>query len=269
MDLKKLKNVDDIISTLRGEKGCPWDRKQTPRNIAVYLIEEAHELMAAIESGDPAAVCEELGDVLFQVLFIGRMYQEQGLFDMESAASAIAEKMIRRHPHVFGDSFLETADQVRQQWHEIKMAEKKNTRASSLLDAVPDSLPALMRAYRISERAVRAGFDWDNILGVMEKVEEEWDEFKAEIGGTGDDTGSKDKVSDEFGDILFTLVNVARFARIHPETALAGSTQKFEQRFRRMEQAALSTGRTLDQVPRDEMERLWDEAKQYIDRTQK
>jgi MazG family protein len=263
---KPLETLDGIITSLRGENGCPWDRKQTPESIGVYLIEEAHELLEAIESSDPEEICEELGDVLFQVLFIAKFFEEKGLFSIESAARKSAEKMIRRHPHVFGEVAITEAEAVRQQWHEIKKQEKKNLSAQrSILDSVPRNMPALMRAYRISERAARTGFDWDDITGVMGKVEEEWSELKSEMDRNGNDGAAaekqQEKIALEFGDVLFTLVNVARFARIHPETALTRSTRKFEERFHHLEQTAQASGRDIDSVPREEKEQLWQEAK--------
>ncbi|WP_373500281.1 nucleoside triphosphate pyrophosphohydrolase [Desulfococcus sp.] len=269
MDRNPIQALDRIIASLRGENGCPWDKKQTPGSIGLYLIEEAHELLDAIESADPEDICEELGDVLFQVLFIARLFEEKGLFSIEAAARKSAEKMIRRHPHVFGEVTLTETEEVRQQWHEIKKQEKNGRKeGGSVLDSVPRTMPALMRAYRISERAARTGFDWDDIAGVMGKAEEEWRELKGEIGNTGtrealpEADRDQEKTAMEFGDVLFTLVNVARFARIHPETALARATRKFEERFHHLERAAAESGRDIDAVPREEKERLWNEAKE-------
>lgn len=267
MDRNPIQALDKLIESLRGENGCPWDKKQSPESIGVYLIEEAHELLDAIQSADPEDICEELGDVLFQVLFIARFFSEKGLFTIETAARKSAEKMIRRHPHVFGEVTITETEAVRQQWHEIKKQEKHGKKtASSVLDSVPRNMPALMRAYRISERAARTGFDWDDITGVMGKVEEEWSELKGEIGKTGNEgaggTRGQEKIAMEFGDVIFTLVNVARFARIHPETALARATRKFEERFHHLERTAVESGREIDAVPRDEKEQLWKEAKE-------
>lgn len=255
--------LGEIIRILRGENGCPWDRKQTPRKMALYLIEEAHELLAAIDDDDPEAVREELGDVLFQILFIATMYQEKGQFRLEDAARTSREKMVRRHPHVFGGESAEDTEAVRRRWHAIKMAEKGNQDKKSVLDAVPRSLPAFMRAYRVAERAARTGFDWDNLAGVMEKVEEEWAELKAalaEAEGSGDEK-LREAVAMEFGDLLFTLANVARFAKIHPETALAGSNRKFERRFRHMEAAAAGLEKKLEELTPAEFDNLWETAK--------
>ncbi len=260
----EIKKLDEIIERLRGENGCPWDRQQTAAKMAVYLVEEAHELMQAVESGHTDEICEELGDVLFQVLFIAKLFQEKGQFDIEAAAARSREKMIRRHPHVFGDSDADTPEKIRTQWHQIKMQEKNNLEKKSVLDSVPASLPPLMRAYRISERAARMDFDWDDISGVMKQTESEWAEFQAEVAGNRDGS-NLDKMAMEFGDLLFTLVNVARLGRIHPDTALNASTHKFERRFRHMEKVAAESGRKMDEIPRDEKEQMWEKAKQVCD----
>jgi len=265
-DLKDISALIRLIEQLRGENGCPWDRKQTPRTLAVYLIEEVYELVDAIESKSPEDVCEELGDVLFQILFIAHLYQKAGHFDLQDVARRNTEKMIRRHPHVFGQETAVTSEEVRQRWHTIKMTEKNHAENTGLLDSVPSGLPALIRAYRISERAARAGFDWDSISGVMEKVEEEWAEFKSEVdkipeSGPQPDSKAQEKLSLEFGDVLFTLVNVARFAKLHPETSLADSTRKFEKRFQHMEQAIAQNGQQLNAVSYTELNSLWEKAK--------
>ena len=253
------KALNRLIETLRGENGCPWDKKQTPGTMMLYLMEEIYELAEAIESGDPDLICEELGDVFFQILFIARLFEEAGKFNIEDVARVNTEKMIRRHPHVFGDAVVTDAEQVKDRWQKIKMKEKNNVKKNSVLDSIPVNLPALMRAYRISERAARTGFDWDDLPGVMKKVEEEWGELKAELNKNGD--GKKEDIALEFGDVMFTLVNVARFARIHPETALTNSTRKFEKRFKHMESVVSKEGKKIDEASRDEMDRLWEEAK--------
>jgi len=269
-DLKDISALIRLIEQLRGENGCPWDKKQTPRTLAVYLIEEVYELVDAIESKSPEDVCEELGDVLFQILFMAHLYQKAGHFDLRDVARRNTEKMIRRHPHVFGQETAVTSEEVRQRWHTIKMTEKNHVENAGLLDSVPSGLPALIRAYRISERAARAGFDWDSISGVMEKVEEEWTEFKSEVdkipeSGPQPDSKAQEKLSLEFGDVLFTLVNVARFAKLHPETSLADSTRKFEKRFKHMEQAISQNGQQLDAVSYTELNNLWEKAKKAED----
>jgi MazG family protein len=264
-DIKEISALIRLIDKLTGENGCPWDRKQTPRTLTVYLIEEMYELVDAITSKNPDDVCEELGDVLFQVLFLVHLYQKAGHFDLQAVARQNTLKMIRRHPHVFGEETAETSEDVRKRWHTIKLAEKKHCENIGLLDSVPSGLPALMRAYRISERAARAGFDWKALSGVMEKVEEEWVEFKTEVAQTLSgqqlDAKAQEKLSLEFGDVLFTLVNVARFAKIHPETSLADSTRKFEKRFKHMEQVLTQDGRSIDTVSDAELNDLWEQAK--------
>ena len=258
-----LDNLIALITALRSENGCPWDRKQTPRSLAVYLIEEAYELVEAVLADDADGVEEELGDVLFQVFFLLVLYQEKGRISFEQVLARNLEKMIRRHPHVFGEDKIDSAAQVKKRWREIKKEEKGDSSKDSLLDSIPAGMPALMRAYRISERAAGTGFDWDDLQGVIAQAESEWAEFKAEIrsaAADGDKTSRNTAM--EFGDILFTLVNVARFARIHPETALAQSTGKFIERFKRMETMAAEKDTVFDRLPRQEMERLWELAKE-------
>jgi MazG family protein len=261
-----LGDVVALIQRLRGEGGCPWDRKQTPQTLSVYLIEEMYELVDAVAKGDAQAVCEELGDVIFQVLFLAEMFAESGAFDLNTVARRNVEKMVRRHPHVFGDKKLETTTAIRDNWHAIKKEEQKNNlrdRQASVLDSIPASLPALMRAYRVSERAARTGFDWNDLAEVMGKVEEEWREFEDAVGQIRDD-GTREKAAVEFGDIIFTLANVARFARFHPEPALTAAINKFEKRFRHMEQAFKDQGGDIESASRSEMDRAWDAAKQRL-----
>ena len=253
--------LNKLIDALRGENGCPWDKKQTPRSMSVYLVEEIYELLEAIESGNTDDICEELGDVLFHILFIAKLFQEMGSFNIEDAASVTKEKMIRRHPHVFGNSKARRSDDLRKQWHCIKMNEKTRSVNKSILDSVPSGLPALRRAYRISERAARVGFDWDNISDVMQKVEEEWSELKTELNKSSENQAS---LALEFGDVIFTLINVARFTRIYPENALMDAIKKFENRFKHMEKIILKSGRKIESVSQDEMNRLWEEAKRKV-----
>ncbi|MFO7497069.1 MAG: nucleoside triphosphate pyrophosphohydrolase [Desulfobacterales bacterium] len=250
-----------LVDTLRGEKGCPWDRKQTTRSLSVYLIEEVFELVEAIESGSREAICEELGDVFFQIVFMARLLQEQGQFDLGEVIERNTEKMVRRHPHVFGNTTVADSAEVQKQWRRIKQKETLHTPRASILDGVPSGLPALMRAYRVSERAAGSGFDWEDLGGVMDKVEEEWEEFKTALGEAQAAPETRAAVAMEFGDLLFTLVNVARFAKIHPETALSSATEKFSRRFRQMEARITASRRSLDAVGRTELDRLWQQAK--------
>ena len=249
-----------LIETLRGENGCPWDKEQTPDSMVRYLIEEVYELVDAILAKDVDAVCEEAGDVLFQLLFVINLFGESGHFNLQHVIENNMEKMIRRHPHVFGDADAKTTERVRANWEKIKLKEKGGTGCHSVLNSIPQSLPALLRASMVSERAARTGFDWDDISGVMAKTMEEWSEFSTEISNP-EGTAGNDNAAMEFGDILFTMVNVARFARIHPETALLRSIRKFEKRFNYMEEKAIDAGRGIDSLSIQEMHNLWDEAK--------
>ena len=258
---EKLIALKALIETLRGENGCPWDRKQTPKSMSVFLIEEMYELVDAIAKSDADAIREELGDVLFHILFVATVFEEREEFDLADVLGDVTEKMVRRHPHVFGEASVETAEDVKKQWHKIKSQEKEASRQVSILDSIPKSMPSLMRAYRVSERAVRAGFDWNDMNGVLEKAEEEWDEFKREMKAAASRDENRRRKSLEFGDVLFTLVNVARFAGVHPETALAESTNKFEKRFKHMEKLVSEQNRNIEAASRSELDRMWETAK--------
>jgi MazG family protein len=248
-----------LIATLRGEGGCPWDRKQTPATLSIYLIEEIYELVDAIAAGDTAAVVEELGDVLFQVFFVAYLYEQDDQFTLQQVLERIIGKMIHRHPHVFGSEKIDSAGEVKAQWRRIKQQEKGECR--SLLESVPAGMPALMRAYRISERAAGTGFDWDGLAEVMRQAEREWAEFKEEVGDGAAAAMDRSKAAMELGDVMFTLVNVARLAGIHPETALSQSTGKFIRRFNWMEAAATAEEKPLESLSRDALDRLWESAK--------
>jgi MazG family protein len=220
-----------------------------------------HELLEAMESENSPEICKELGDVLFQLLFIVELYREAGRFDFHDVVYHNIEKMIRRHPHVFGDTQVDSIADVKKNWNAIKRLERQQEMQSeayaSVLDSVPAKLPPLLRAYRISERAAAAGFDWDDMTGVMHKVEEEWSEFRQAVANR-----KHDEITEEFGDLLFTLTNVARFAGIHPETALTDAVHKFEMRYRAMEEQLAETGQTLQTISRKEVDALWEAVKQ-------
>ena len=274
--MKNISRLLDLIETLRGENGCPWDKKQTPASIARHLSEEVYELMDALESDDDDHVCDELGDVLFLTLFVASFYKEAGSFDIEDAAASSLAKMTRRHPHIFGDVALSTPEQVLKQWAKIKQKEKKPGETDYIADSVATSMPSLARAHRLSERVAAAGFDWDDISGPMEKVKEEWGEFCAELmknpseqNAEGRAEGEKARIENtmekatlEFGDILFSLVNVARFAKIDPEAALAASNRKFSRRFTFMEKSFLKTGEKIQTVSKRRLHERWEEAKE-------
>jgi tetrapyrrole methylase family protein/MazG family protein len=219
-----------LVESLRGQPGCPWDKKQTPKSMLIYLIEEMYELADAIESNRAKEVREELGDVLFHIIFITRLFHETGHFSIYDVARDITGKMIRRHPHVFGTARVDNTDQIRQNWYQIKQNEKKQSKKESVLDSVPINLPALMRAYRIGERTARSGFEWEDRESLLDKLNSELDQLKYSIANA-----QKDRISNEFGNLLFSLVNLARLLKIHPETALSGAIKVFEKRFRKME----------------------------------
>jgi len=255
-NLISISRLMKLVETLRGENGCPWDRKQTSKSMTIHLLEEVYELIDSIESGLPDEVCEELGDVLFHIVFIASLYKDKGCFDLSNAATKITEKMIRRHPHIFGDTTVDTVEDVKRQWREIKGKENSHVVSHSVLDSIPAGLPALMRAYTISERAAGTGFDWDTMNDVMKQTEEEWTEFHTALAHE-----SHEEAALEFGDILFSLVNVARFAGIHPETALSDSVKKFEKRFRFMEKKLQDNGEKIEETSRQRLHTLWEEAK--------
>lgn len=253
--------VLELIETLRGEGGCPWDRKQTPASAVIYLLEEAFELAEAVDAEDIPAIREEMGDVLFQVLFLMSLYQQAGGFAPTDVLGENIGKMVHRHPHVFGTVKVDNAEHVKLRWRQIKQREKPDS-GGSVLDAVPSGLPALMRAYRLSERAAGVGFDWDHLGGVMTQVEAEWNEFKAEMNtGEGDRADHEARLAEEYGDVLFTMVNVARLAGIHPETALSRATMKFVRRFKEMEAMAADRGLSLERMSGPERDMLWAEVK--------
>ncbi|MCK5310683.1 MAG: nucleoside triphosphate pyrophosphohydrolase [Desulfobacteraceae bacterium] len=263
--MEKLESVLDIIKTLRNpDKGCPWDREQTPISMWKCLIEEIYELRDAIIEDIPDDVSEELGDVLFQLLFIFEIYRERKAFDISESLKKVSEKMIRRHPHVYGKENFNTKDQVTRSWENIKKEEKKEAGKAldeSVLDSVPSGMPSLLRCHKVSSSAVKAGFDWDSIDEIMDKVREEFNEFEEVVH-----TENKAAIADEFGDILFTLVNVARSAGIHAETALAGSIDKFERRYRYMEKLIKEQGLDLKNISNKEKEKLWGKAKDVYDK---
>jgi MazG family protein len=244
-----------VIARLRGEGGCPWDRKQTLDSLKPYLVEECYELLEAIDGGDPAAHRDELGDVLLQVLLQSRIRAEEGEFDFEAVAAHLTEKLIRRHPHVFGDSVADTPEEVVLRWAEIKRQERGGVDAppQATLDGIPRQLPALHRAQRIQERAARVGFDWSRIDDVLDKVEEELGEVREALA-----SGSAEAVEDELGDLLFATVNLCRFRGIHAEEALRWAIGKFTGRFHEVERRILGSGRRLEDCTLDEMDREWD-----------
>ncbi|MBW1741855.1 MAG: nucleoside triphosphate pyrophosphohydrolase [Deltaproteobacteria bacterium] len=213
-----------LVEILRSDRGCPWDREQTAEQIKTYLLEEAYELLEALDSDDPKNVSAELGDLLFHIVFLARIFEEAGVFDMGHVIQLIMEKMIRRHPHVFGEIQLSNSDEVRRQWHEIKQGEAKlkDAAQSSSLSSVPRNLPALMRAYRICERASRLSSDASNLDSTIEGLDKTLATFKASLAA-----GDSAKLTEGLGDLLFAIVNLGRIVRVHPEAALTKTTEKF------------------------------------------
>jgi len=251
MDFKELLN---IMEKLRGEKGCPWDKEQTRESLKPYIVEEAYELLEAIEENDPEKIKEELGDLLFQIVFQSQIARENKEFEMPDIIDKIAKKMISRHPHVFGNTTCSTSDEVVAQWEVQKKREGKLR--ESILEGVPETLPSLLRAHRLQKRAAGVGFDWERADDVLEKLDEELKEFKEALG-----TKNKDKIEDELGDIFFMLVNISRFIGVNPEDAHRKTISKFIHRFRYIEMKAVEQSRKLSDMTLDEMDKLWDEAK--------
>lgn len=251
MDISKLV---EIIEKLRSKKGCPWDKKQTRESLKPYLIEEAYEVLEAIEENDPVKIKEELGDLLFQIIFHCQIAKEKKEFDLNDVIESISQKMVSRHPHVFGKAECNTPEEVIKQWEVLKKKEGKLR--NSILEGVPRSMPSLLRAHRLQKRAAQAGFDWEKLEDVLVKLDEEIAEFKDAIKN-----GNKELIEEEFGDILFMLVNLSRFIGINPEDAHRKTISKFIHRFRYIEMKAAEQGKELSEMTLKEMDELWDEAK--------
>lgn len=247
-----------IMARLRDPvSGCPWDRAQTFATIAPYTVEEAYEVADAIERADLGDLKEELGDLLFQVVFHSRMAEEAGAFDFEAVAHAISDKMIARHPHIFADHTYASEAEQKADWESLKARERAlKGRAGSILDDVPVGLPALTRAAKLTKRAARVGFDWSEVDQVLAKLEEEIAELRAEIAD-----GAPAAIRDEFGDVLFVMANLARKLDLEPEDALRSTNAKFIRRFSHIEESLAAQGRSLEEATLEEMDALWDEAK--------
>ena len=243
-----------IMEKLRSEKGCPWDKEQTRESLKPFIVEEAYELIEAIEENEPDKIKEELGDLLFQIVFQCQIAKEKDEFDMSGVIEKISKKMISRHPHVFGNADYKTSDQVIAQWEVQKKLEGKQR--ESILDGVPKAMSSLLRAHRLQDRAAKAGFDWEKIEDVLKKLDEELKEFKDALQAK-----KQDEIEDELGDIFFMLVNVSRFISVNPEDALRKTISKFIHRFRYIEMKAAEQGRKLSDMTLEDMDRLWDEAK--------
>jgi tetrapyrrole methylase family protein / MazG family protein len=252
----KFEQLVEVMSRLRAPGGCPWDRKQTFDTIKSYLLEETYEVMDAIDARDWRGLVEELGDLLLQPVFLAEMAAEQGLFTISDSLDAINEKLVRRHPHVFGNAVAETPEDVKQHWDEIKKQEKTAQASSgseSVLDGVPRNLPALVEAEKISQKAASLGFEWPDIGGVVEKLQEE----AAELA-KAKQSGDQQHIEDEIGDLLFTIVNLARFLKVDPEQALRRTNMRFRKRFAHVERKVRAAS---VEISLERMEELWQEAK--------
>ena len=251
--------LKEIIAILRVE--CPWDKKQTHETLRACMIEEAYEVVEAININNDENLEEELGDVILQVVFHANLAEESGKFDLTDVINKECEKMIRRHPHVFlnktANNGVNSIDKVLEKWENIKAAEKKETTAISRMESVPNALPALIRATKIQKRAAEVGFDWDDVSGALSKIKEETDEV---IEASKENLDAA-HVAEELGDLLFSVVNAARFLKVDPEEALNSATRKFIRRFSYVEQQSLACGKQLENMSLEEMDELWDEAK--------
>ena len=246
----------DTMAQLRGPRGCPWDRAQTPRDLRNYVIEEAYELVHALTEDAPDRVLDELGDLLLQVVFLARIYEEAGHFSIVDVARHLTEKLRRRHPHVFGNATADTPEQVLQNWETMKARERGHRTVVERLQSVSPALPALAEAWVMQRKAAQVGFDWTDWRAVLQKVREELEEL-VQVA----DRDAPDRIEEELGDLLFAVVNLCRHFRVNPEVALKRANRKFIERYGYMEQALQARGLSPEQVSLEEMDRLWEEAK--------
>ena len=253
---EKFADLLELMAKLRGQNGCPWDRQQTHQTLKAFLLEETHELLDAIAGNDAAKIREELGDLLHQIAFHCQIAAENGSFTAAQVISNLADKIVRRHPHVFGGDALHDAQAVTKQWAQIKAQEKPDGTAISALGRLPQSMPALARAQAITERAARVGFDWPSIEPVWRKVEEELRELRTACAA-----GDRERTAEELGDVFFSLVNIARFLGVQAEEVASQATHKFIERFHYVETQLRQAGKRPDQSTLEEMDRLWDQVK--------
>jgi len=250
-----MQELRDVVARLRAPDGCPWDREQTHASMRGALIEESHEVVEAIDRKDDVHLCEELGDLLLQVVMHSQIASEENRFDFDKVARGIAEKLIRRHPHVFGENKLGDSEAVLKQWDEIKKAEKGNVE-TSVLDGISAALPALMHAEKVQKKAARVGFDWDDTRGVLAKLHEEISEIEEAVA-----SGNSVALEDEIGDLLFTVVNFARKSKIDAEVSLRQATGKFTRRFQKLESLLKARGQTFGELDLKQLDMIWDEVK--------
>ena len=253
---ESFRKLIEIVDTLMGENGCPWDNVQTRESLKPYLVEETYEVLEALDTNDPDQIKDELGDLLYQILFHSKISSKSNEFDIKDVLDNLKEKMVRRHPHVFKEGQINTPDQVIERWEEIKKEEKTHSNHPSILDSVPKQLPSLLKAQKLQKKAAKEGFDWDEISDVFDKLDEEIAEFKSAVL-EGKDTD----IQSELGDILFVLVNIAKFKKIDAEEALRSTNNKFIKRFQHIEQEVAKQGKTLKETSLEDMERHWQNAK--------
>ncbi len=249
----------EIMRLLRSESGCPWDREQNHESLKKYLIEETYEVLEAIDLKDKDKLCEELGDVLLQVVFHAQVALEEKTFSMEDVITGVCKKLVLRHPHVFGEVKADTPDEVLVNWEAIKKKEKGLESQTSVLKDVPKNLPALMRSYKVQQKAAQVGFDWDNIDDVFKKIYEEIEELKDVYK-----SNNVERITEEMGDSFFSLVNLSRFLDVSPELALSGTTNKFIKRFEYIEKESSKSGKKLEDMTLEEMDMLWEKAKKEL-----
>ena len=245
-----------IVDTLMGDNGCPWDKVQTRESLKPYLVEETYEVLEALDANDPEKIKDELGDLLYQILFHSKISSLKGEFNFRDVINNLNEKMVRRHPHVFKEGELNTPDQVVEQWEEIKRNEKNQVNQKSILDSIPINLPSLLRAQKIQKKAAKEGFDWERINDVFDKLDEEIAEFKEAVLKK-----KNEDIQNEIGDIIFVITNIAKFYKIDAEEALRSTNNKFIKRFQYIEQKIEEKGKTLKGSNLQEMERYWQESK--------
>lgn len=255
METRKFEELVALMTRLRGPGGCPWDREQSMEDLRPFIIEEAYEVTHAIDSGDREGLREEVGDMLLQSVFVSEIAREEGSFTIDDAITAIYDKLVRRHPHVFGDVHAEDAEAVLSNWEKLKATERSE-KEQGLLSGVPPSLPALLKASRLTEKAARVGFDWEKTDDIFAKIEEELEELRDAVAA-GDQNG----IEHELGDLLFTVVNIARRLEVNAEGALQKSNQKFIRRFEYLERRLRETTRSFADSDLQEMDELWEEAK--------
>ncbi len=259
---RTFERLHEIIAKLRSPEGCPWDREQTHKSLRKYFIEETYEALETIDNDDMDALRDELGDVLLQIMLHAQIEEEAGTFDIYDVVAGLAAKMVRRHPHVFGDVRVGGVDDVLATWQDVKAKEREaagDSAPTSALDGIPSGLPSLMRAVAVQKKAAKVGFDWSEPASIADKIEEELREFQEALAGAGDDRA--ERLLDEMGDLLFAVVNLARYLKIDPEEALSATSRKFTKRFQYIEEQLRLSGKSFDQTDINEMERYWQDAK--------